>query len=54
MILHNTQGELAAERGTTRSPLNRALHQFEGIRVLSVDGDCVTLHKPEALRAYTT
>jgi len=54
VILHCTQGELAAELGTTRSTLNRALHQFEGIRVLSVDGDRVTLHKPEALRAYTS
>lgn len=54
VVLHCTQGELAAELGTTRSTLNRALHQFEGIRVLSVEGDRVTLHKPDALRAYTT
>jgi CRP-like cAMP-binding protein len=54
VVLHCTQGELAAELGTTRSTLNRALHQFEGIRVLSVEGDRVTLHKPDTLRAYTS
>ena len=53
VVLHCTQGELAAELGTTRSTLNRALHQFEGIRVLSVNGERVTLHKPGALREYT-
>ena len=51
--LHSSQGELAAELGTTRSTLNRALHSFEALGLIAVDGNRVTLEKPEKLAAYT-
>jgi len=54
LVLGRSQGELAAELGTTRSTLNRALHDFEDLGLLTVDGDRVIVHQPEALRAYAT
>lgn len=52
--LQGSQGELAAELGTTRSTLNRALHDFEGLGLITLAKDRITLRKPEHLRAYTT
>lgn len=54
VVLTRRQGELAAELGTTRSTLNRALHDFEALGYLTVDGDTIVLVKPSALRTYTT
>ena len=51
--LHSSQGELAAELGTTRSTLNRALHTFESLGLIVVDGNQITLEKPEKLADYT-
>lgn len=53
LTLGRTQGELAAELGTTRPTLNRALHDFEAIGLLAVEGNQVVIRKPDALRAYT-
>lgn len=52
--LGRNQGELAAELGTTRSTLNRALHDFESMGLVKVEGEQVTLLKPDRLRSYTT
>jgi CRP/FNR family cyclic AMP-dependent transcriptional regulator len=52
--LQRSQGELAAELGTTRSTLNRALHDFEALGFLAIDGDDVTLLKPGMLRTYAS
>lgn len=51
--LNRSQGELAAELGSTRSTLNRALKEFEEIRLIVVDGERVTLLRPETLERYT-
>lgn len=48
-----SQGQLAAELGTTRSTLNRALNGFEALGYLSRDGDRVVIRNPTALAAYT-
>ncbi|MCA9877985.1 MAG: Crp/Fnr family transcriptional regulator, partial [Thermomicrobiales bacterium] len=53
LVLNRSQGELAAELGTTRSTLNRALNGFVDLGIISRDGDCVTIHQPETLAAYT-
>ena len=53
VVVQSSQGELAAELGTTRSTLNRALHDFEGLGLVSVSGSQVTLLKPDRLRSYT-
>jgi CRP-like cAMP-binding protein len=48
-----TQGELAAELGTTRATLNRALKGFEALGFLNVEGERVVLRDPDALATYT-
>ena len=53
VALGRTQGELAAELGTTRSTLNRALQGFLDLDLVAVDGETVTLLDPGALTAYT-
>jgi DNA-binding MarR family transcriptional regulator len=53
VVIQSSQGELAAELGTTRSTLNRALHDFEGLGLVSVSGSQVTLLKPNRLLSYT-
>lgn len=53
VALGRSQGELAAELGTTRTTINRVLKEFEEIGFLAVDGDDVKLLKPESLRRYT-
>ncbi len=50
--LRSSQGELAAELGTTRSTLNRALRGFESLGLIRVDGAVIILIKPERLAAY--
>ncbi|MBA3274202.1 MAG: Crp/Fnr family transcriptional regulator [Chloroflexia bacterium] len=54
VMLDRSQGELAAELGTTRSTLNRALHDFESLGLIVLDGNRISLRKPDALRSYTT
>jgi len=53
--LGRTQGELAAELGTTRVSVNKALHGFaaRGVIALDHDRDAVVILAPESLRAYT-
>lgn len=53
VTLGRSQGELAAELGTTRSTLNRALQSFADLDLIAIDGDTVTLVDPDALAAYT-
>jgi CRP/FNR family transcriptional regulator len=50
-----SQGELAAELGTTRVSVNKALKGFEarGAIALDLEHDRVVLRDPEELRAYT-
>lgn len=52
--MDRSQGELAAELGTTRSTLNRALHDFQSLGYIAIDGTCVRLLKPDALALYTS
>jgi CRP/FNR family cyclic AMP-dependent transcriptional regulator len=47
-----TQGELAAELGTTRSTLNRALQEFASLGYIEAGDDRVTVVKPESLREF--
>ncbi len=51
-----SQGELAAEIGTTRVSVNKALKGFEarGLLALDLDRDAVVVHRPDDLRAYTS
>jgi CRP/FNR family transcriptional regulator len=51
--LGRTQSELAAELGTTRSTLNRALNGFADLGLIDVDGDRVIVRDREGLEAYT-
>ena len=50
--LGRSQGELAAELGTTRSTLNRVLSRFAQLGLLEVIGEQVVLQDPDGLRAY--
>ncbi len=50
--LDRSQGELAAELGTTRSTLNRALSNFESFGLISRSGEQVTIMDQEALALY--
>ncbi len=54
VVLRCSQDELAAELGTTRSTLNRALHGFEDLRLIAIEDNRITLRKPESLRFYTS
>jgi CRP/FNR family cyclic AMP-dependent transcriptional regulator len=53
LALNRSQSELAAELGTTRSTLNRAINGFIDLDIIARDGDRVVILKPEALAAYT-
>jgi DNA-binding IclR family transcriptional regulator len=53
VVIGRSQGQLAAELGTTRSTLNRALNRFEALGYLSRNGDHVLIRDAEALAAYT-
>jgi CRP/FNR family cyclic AMP-dependent transcriptional regulator len=50
--LNRSQGELAAELGTTRSTLNRALAEFARLGLAEIDGERVHLRDVEGLRAF--
>lgn len=52
VVLDRSQGELAAELGTTRSTLNRALKAFEGLGFVRLDGERVIIRDRESLAAY--
>ena len=52
VVLGRTQGELAAELGTTRESLNRALRGFVDLRLVEADGDRVALRDPAGLAAH--
>ena len=52
--LERTQAELAAELGTTRSTLNRALGELEALGMVRVEPEEVILRRPDALLAYTS
>ena len=52
VTLGRTQAELAAELGTTRESLNRALRGFADLGIVTVKGDRVELHDPARLAAY--
>jgi CRP/FNR family transcriptional regulator len=51
-----SQSDLAAELGTTRVSVNKALKGFEtrGVIALDLDQDVVLLRRPEELLAYTS
>lgn len=51
--LRSSQGEIAAELGTTRSTLNRALRGFESLGLIRVDGTRITILQPDRLATYT-
>ena len=53
VALGRTQGELAAELGTTRPTLNRALHDFEALGLVTHEGDQIIIRNPDVLRGYT-
>jgi CRP-like cAMP-binding protein len=53
VVLQCSQGELAAELGTTRSTLNRTLHEFASQGMLTMDGNRITLLDREGLRSHT-
>jgi CRP-like cAMP-binding protein len=53
IAIGRSQGELAAELGTTRSTLNRALNGFEALGFLSRNGDHIVIRDEEALATYT-
>jgi CRP-like cAMP-binding protein len=52
VVLDRSQGELAAELGTTRSTLNRALKEFEDLGLLKIEGERVVIRHPAALEPY--
>lgn len=54
VVLHCSQGELAAELGTTRSTLNRTLHDFESLNLIALQGNRVILRNADKLRWYTS
>jgi CRP-like cAMP-binding protein len=51
--LARSQGELAAEIGTTRPTLNRALRGFEEQGIIATDGQRVTILEMNKLLAFT-
>jgi CRP/FNR family transcriptional regulator, cyclic AMP receptor protein len=53
VTIGRSQGELAAELGTTRSTLNRALNGFEVLGLLSRQGDRLVIRDVDALAVYT-
>jgi CRP/FNR family cyclic AMP-dependent transcriptional regulator len=51
--LGRSQGEIAAEIGTTRPTLNRALRSFEDQGIIATDGQRVTILAMDKLLAFT-
>lgn len=54
VALGRTQTELAAELGTTRSTLNRALHDLEGLGLLTLEAERIVIRQPDALLALAS
>ena len=54
VVMDRSQGELAAELGTTRSTLNRVLHDFASLDPISIEGNRVTLHRPDRPGRYAS
>jgi CRP-like cAMP-binding protein len=52
VVIGRSQGQLAAELGSTRSTLNRALNRFEMLGYIARNGDRVLIRDIEALAAY--
>lgn len=52
-VLARSQGELAAELGTTRATLNRVTKGFEALHLIAVDGDAVRVLDRDELAYYT-
>jgi CRP/FNR family transcriptional regulator, cyclic AMP receptor protein len=52
ITIDRSQGQLAAELGTTRSTLNRALIGFESLGYLSRRGDRMVIRNAQALAAH--
>ena len=53
VVLARSQGELAAELGTTRATLNRVIKGFEALHLIAVDGDAVRVLDRDELAYYT-
>lgn len=53
LTLNRSQSELAAELGTTRSTLNRAINGFVDLDIITRDSERVVILNPDALAAYT-
>lgn len=53
LALNRSQSELAAELGTTRSTLNRAINNLVDLGIIVRDGERVVVLKPDALAAYS-
>lgn len=53
VTIGRSQGELAAELGTTRSTLNRALKDFEERGLIAIEGEQVTLLRKDAIETLT-
>lgn len=47
-----SQSDLAAELGTTRVSINKALRMFEGLDVIATEKDEIVIMKPERLKEY--
>jgi CRP/FNR family transcriptional regulator len=47
VVIDRTQGELADELWTTRSTLNRAIHDLELTGEIRLDGNVIVMHRPE-------
>lgn len=47
-----SQSDLAAELGTTRVSINKALRMFEGLDVIATDKDEIVIMQPERLKDY--
>ena len=50
--LDTTKRVLAAELGTASETFSRALAKFRAQKLISTDGNCVTLHSPTRLARY--
>jgi CRP/FNR family transcriptional regulator len=47
-----SQSDLAAELGTTRVSINKALRMFEGLDVIAAEKDEIVILKPDRLKDY--
>lgn len=51
--LEASQGEIAAELGTTRSTLNRVLRDFQALGLIAIGDQALTILNPDRLQTYT-